>query len=296
MRIDKIGRRGTLITFEGDDSPMRYPTSVYIINGSKHVFICDTHVGPRTMGIVKEYISKNMKDAENKKLIIFNTHSDYDHIWGNCAFKNETIIAHELCRAELVEKGMMAMKTCAQYMDGEVELTLPNVTFSERMCFEEDGVEFIYAPGHTVDSANCFDKIDNVIFAGDLIEIPIPYTAYHRLDIFIETLNKIKYSKANIVVTGHSGVVNEQIIDENIEYIKDLMENKDMHFTDKSAEYVHGNNLNSLIISKYEELAKKELGSRFDLDKYFSVVEDNVQKDRATLEGALFKFDSFIKD
>ena len=28
-------------------------------------------------------------------LVVFNTHADYDHIWGNQAFGGSTIVAHE---------------------------------------------------------------------------------------------------------------------------------------------------------------------------------------------------------
>jgi flavorubredoxin len=81
MEITTIGSRGVVFTFD-DLSTDEYdsPTNVYVINGKEHIFICDTFLGSDSMKGVTDYIEKNF---DEKPIIIFNSHYDYDHHWGN---------------------------------------------------------------------------------------------------------------------------------------------------------------------------------------------------------------------
>ena len=95
MAIRQMGERGFLYTFDDD-------ISVYLIAGSKGTIICDTHLGPASMEEVRDFlVSRNEPDP----VMVFNSHSDWDHIWGNCAFPGSCIIAHETCRQRMLERG-----------------------------------------------------------------------------------------------------------------------------------------------------------------------------------------------
>jgi len=219
VKIERIGKRGTLLTFQEGDSLFSQDTCVYLINTEDKLFLCDTHVGPKSMDIVKDYI--NAEGLGNKEIIVFNTHSDWDHIWGNCAFPDSIIIAHDSCRRIILENGEKELERYKGiYHDGSFGLKLPNLTFDSKLRFEDYGIEFIYAPGHTVDSAICYDKIDSVLFVGDLVEYPEPYLQYENLEEYIKTLECIKSIKADTVISGHSGIVNEDLINENISFIR----------------------------------------------------------------------------
>lgn len=222
MEISKIGKRGVFFTFQEGDSAFSQDTSVYLINAGDKLFLCDTHVGPKSMEAVKEYI--NAQGLRDKESIVFNSHGDWDHIWGNCAFPNSTIIAHESCRQRILESGELDLeKYKGKYHDGSFKLKLPNLTFDSRLNFEDYGIEFIYAPGHTVDSAICYDKKDSVLFVGDLVEHPYPYLSYDDLEAFIKSLEYIKNLGARIILCGHSGRVDEDLINENMAFIKSHM-------------------------------------------------------------------------
>jgi len=222
VKIEKISKRGTLFTFQEGDSLFTQDTCVYLINTGEKLFLCDTHVGPKSMAVVKDYI--NAEGLGDKEVIVFNSHGDWDHIWGNCAFPDSTIIAHDSCRRRILENGEKDLERFkGKYHDGSFELKLPNLTFDSRLNFEDYGIEFIYAPGHTVDSAICFDREDSVLFAGDLIEDPEPYLQYENLEVYIKSLEYIKSIKAGTVISGHSGIVDEDLINENISYIKKQM-------------------------------------------------------------------------
>jgi len=242
MKIQQIGSRGTLFIFEQNDSPVPYSTSIYLINANKHIFLCDTHLGPVSMEPVKKYIN----DMESKPVIIFNSHSDYDHIWGNCAFEKELILAHETCRKLILEQGESVLKNLSHYRNGEVVLKLPVLTFDSKIVFEEDDVEFFYTPGHTIDSASCFDKKDKVIFSGDLLEEPIPYLGYHKLEEYIKTLELLKKMPAKIIISAHSGLVEDKLFNDNLSYIKIVYSGEELHLTDDKSKEIHDFNMKNI--------------------------------------------------
>lgn len=270
MNIVKVGNRGVLFNYEDGDCPIGGGTSVYLINTENKLFLCDTHMGYKSMDVVKEYIKEN--NLSNKELIIFNSHSDWDHIWGNCAFEKETIIGHEKCRNIMQESGGYTLDLLAKYKNGTVEFKYPNVTFDNKLSFKDEGIEFIYAPGHTECSAICYDKRESVVFVGDLVEEPYPILNYGDWNAYIKSLEFIKSLNADFIVTAHSGIVDEGLVDENIKYIKDFIRCYELSNTsginDKEILSNYNRSINVKLILEYEELIKKRLGDEFDYRSY----------------------------
>lgn len=252
MDIKKIGNRGVYFTFSEGDSPMGYDTSVYLINCEDKLFLCDTHLGTKSMEVVIDYIRNN--NLSSKEIIVFNSHSDYDHIWGNCSFPNSTIISHELCYLKMKEKGQYDLEKYSQAINGHAEIILPNLTFASKLTYSKDGIEFKYLPGHTVCSAICFDKIDSVLFVGDLVEAPNPYLNHYDIDGFINSLEYIKNHPAKIKVSSHSGIVDNELIIENIKYLKNLTTDDD--------------SLKLPLLLKYEDILRNKLKGNFNLKEF----------------------------
>ncbi|KUO73025.1 MAG: hypothetical protein APF77_20335 [Clostridia bacterium BRH_c25] len=222
MKIERIGSRGVCFTYEDGDAPMGGNISVYLINTEKRIFLCDTHTGPKSMDIVKKYINDN--GWGSKELIIFNSHSDWDHIWGNCAFGDATIIGHEKTKERMQERGRYDVERMSRFHNGEIELKQPNLTFESILGFEEDEIEFIYAPGHTIDSSMCFDRKDSVVFAGDLLEHPLPFLNHHDLRAYLHSMEIINSYSAEVILSAHSGIVNEDLLKGNIDYVRCLLD------------------------------------------------------------------------
>lgn len=270
MNIVKVGKRGVLFNYEHGDCPIGGGTSVYLINTENKLFLCDTHMGYKSMDVVKEYIKEN--NLSNKELIIFNSHSDWDHIWGNCAFEKETIIGHEKCRQIMQQSGAYILDVLVKYKNGAVELRYPNVTFDDKLSFKDEGIEFIYAPGHTECSAICYDVRDSVIFVGDLVEEPYPILNCDDWSAYIKTLEFIKTLNANFIITAHSEIVSENLVDENIKYIKDFIRCYELNDTslidDKKILSNYNRSINIKLILEYEKIIKKRLGDKFDHISY----------------------------
>ncbi|MBC8016052.1 MAG: MBL fold metallo-hydrolase, partial [Sporomusaceae bacterium] len=236
--------------------------SVYLIQADKNWFLCDTHLGSRSMDYIKKYISMQLN---KKDVIVFNTHSDWDHIWGNCAFQGGIIIGHETCRNRMSEIGQFELDRLTEYHQGNIKLVLPNLTFSDRIAFAEDAIEFIHAPGHTVDSSICFDRKDSILFVGDLVESPIPYLDFNDLEVYIKTLNFIKNFPAKIKISSHSGIVDNALIDRNITYIKNISKGNPINpIVNQECLSVHNFNINNRLFLKYENRVREKLGDNFN--------------------------------
>lgn len=258
MRIQQIGTRGTLFTFEDE-------TAVYLINTDHRLFLCDTHCGPLSMDPIKQYIAE--QGLAHKELFIFNTHSDWDHIWGNCAFDDVFIIGHTTCRQRMEERSDQLKMIPSEYQKGAVEIRLPNLTFDNTLTFEDDNIVFSYAPGHTVCSSICLDRKDSVAFVGDLVERPLPYVLYHDLKQFIASLEKIKHLSAQTIISAHSGIVTETLIDENIMFLQKIMERAPLEL-DEPAQQLYDFNIKHAMILTYEAQVREKLGEHFNYTSF----------------------------
>jgi len=259
--ISKVGNRGVIFTFEDD-------ITVYLVNAEKSWFLCDTHLGPQSMECIKQYISTQ---SNKKEVIVFNSHSDWDHIWGNCAFEGGIIIGHETCRNRMNEIGVFDLARLTEYHQGIVRIVLPNLTFSDRLTFVDDEIEFIYAPGHTIDSCLCFDSKDSVLFVGDLVESPIPYLDFEDLEAYMKTLDFIKNFPAMVKISSHSGIIHHALIESNKSYVKDVFQGNPIDpMVYQECPSVHNFNINNRLFLKYENKLREELGDDFDYTSFRS--------------------------
>lgn len=257
--IRKMGCRGYLFTYEFGDS-------VYLINTEDKLIICDTSEGRKEMEYVKQFIKD--KDLLDKPLFIFNSHSDWDHIWGNDAFLNPYIIGHRTCRERMEERALFDLEVLSHLHDSNIEIKLPNITFNEKLVFEDDDVEFIYTPGHTICSATCYDRIDKVAYVGDLIEYPIPVINDLNFEGYIKSLESIKSLNPKTIITSHSKIVSHDLIDKHIDYLYDVISGKYLTFTNEFAPIRHTLNLKNIILLRFDEKIKKKYKDDFEYITY----------------------------
>ncbi len=291
MKITEVGKRGVVFTFD-DLSTEEYdsPTNVYVIIGEKHIFICDTFLGPGSMTGVKEYLKK----YSDKTIIIFNSHYDWDHHWGNCAFPGARIYAHHLTRDKILEEGEKGLETYNKIQRGEITITPQNTVFYNAMSFIDEKVDIFHSPGHTEDSSSCFDLESNVLFVGDNVEDPIPYI---RSDLegvaeYVETLELYYMLEFEKLIPGHGPIADKKLLKQNLDYLKhfpELEEPIDVKKLGKPFYHIHLHNLSTLgeeLIKKeqYEDAIKYlqqvlELGKKFELMK-----ADNIKKVKGKIE------------
>ncbi len=196
---------------------------MYIIFGHEHTFVLDTFLGPDSM----KYVLQEIEERTTRKLpiVIFNSHADYDHYWGNCAFEKADIVGHELCKERIISESEAALIKHVNEKKGDVIIVPPNITFQENLRFEKDGVIFFYTPGHKLDCSSCYDEKDGVLFVGDNVESPLPYLNHPNFDQYIQTLDSYLKFDSNLIIAGHDPPLkNTDLIHRNINYLRNFKE------------------------------------------------------------------------
>jgi glyoxylase-like metal-dependent hydrolase (beta-lactamase superfamily II) len=215
MEVKKIGTRGIL--FNLPSKP--FSVQIYCIDTPNFLFIVDSGVVlENQMEKVKKYLEDN--NLLTKPVIIFSTHSHLDHIAGNGVIKSQHIIGQEFS----LEGYQDTFDLLNQYDDYKIaakNLVFPNMTFSDKLVFETEAIEFFHTPGHTQCSASCYDRVDKVLLVGDSLVSPLPSINWYELDTFIETLMKYKEIEFNKMILAHELVLEDiKFLDESIEYLK----------------------------------------------------------------------------
>jgi len=286
MKVEKIGSRGILFTIEAHENAFEEDYFIYLINGENNVYLCDTHLGPESMKPIKEYMHSHGLDQ--KPLVLFFSHTDYDHIWGACAFPGATIIAHDRSLQRIFDRGQLDLQRYGKFQNGDVKLVYPNLTFDSRISFREDGVDFIFAPGHTNDSAVCYDRRESVLYVGDLVERPQPVILEHDLETYIETLENLKGMAAKVMIASHSGRVNNDDIDKNIEFIREFQDTALSEPTeDDTAETVMIRKMYTLLM--YEEAIQQTAGDSFDYMEFQKELWGSLELDYLSPRSALLR-------
>ncbi|MGM0380076.1 MAG: MBL fold metallo-hydrolase [Bacillota bacterium] len=244
MKFRKLKEGAYFLTIEKDISSLDEEMYFYLKVSDKKIILTDTHLGKKSMEPIIDFIKKN--SWENKEIIIFNSHSDWDHIWGNCAFKDPKIISHRLCKERIEKVGENILKQKSCYKMGEVEIVKPNIIFNNEYELKDEKIILKHTPSHTKDSACLYDYDKNIIYVGDILEKPIPFIRTKDLDKYIEVLRWIKNLEVDKIITAHSGIVKKELVDKTIEYIKNLKSNKDMIFKDELKNSYHKSNLEFL--------------------------------------------------
>ena len=216
MEIQRISLRGRLVTFNDP-----YRTNTVLILTEDQVVVCDTFCGPDSMKKIRSYLEAE-KQSE-KQFVIFNSHYHYDHIWGNCEFKEESIYAHTKCYELIAKYGKRNLEQYSEHMKGNVTLTYPNQLFSSSAILDNGRIRLFHSPGHTLDSSSCIDYEDGILFVGDNIESPIPYIYNPDLDLYIATLMDYLSMDWKFLISGHDPLMTDAtVIHSNIEYLEGL--------------------------------------------------------------------------
>ncbi len=243
-----------------------------------------------------EPVTKFAKDNwSDKAHLVLNSHSDWDHVWGNCAFAGALIIAHQKTYEFMADDGRWEYALCSwsEAKNGTVERSLPTLTFAKEINFPEDDLTFFHSPGHTVDSSTLWDSRDGVLFVGDNLELPLPYLQSHDFEAYINTLERYLELEPETIITSHSGIVPSSLITKTKEYLEFVASSFDdgqipiLENEEDGALALHQSNLFSLIVSRVEEKAKELWGEEFTTKRFIDFVEENKSDVVESLEAML---------
>jgi cyclase len=162
---------------------------------------------------------------------LINTHHHGDHTYGNCVFGPVTIIGHELCRAEVVNTGLLGNLGIWEPVDwGELRVTPPTVTFTDRLRVWSDDtlleVSYVGQPAHTSNDSVIWLPHARVLFCGDLLfNGGTPFLLMGSVTGAIEVLSKvIAPIPARTIVPGHGELCGPDLIDTTVGYLRFVLD------------------------------------------------------------------------
>ncbi|MGI6718805.1 MAG: MBL fold metallo-hydrolase [Bacteroidales bacterium] len=196
-----------------------YKTYVYTIKTQNKCFIIDTFCGPSAM----EQIVDDLNLDSDQEIIIVNTHFHWDHIWGNCFFRKNTIIAHKLCKDLIQQEWQNMMKGNSYLTMGDVLMKLPNKTFSKKLNIKSENINIIYTPGHTNDCITVIDTHDNFLYVGDNLERPEIIIESPDIVTYIKTLKYYLTLNPKGIHAGHTLDITIDDVKKTIEYLKNFL-------------------------------------------------------------------------
>ncbi len=174
---------------------------------SQGVVIIDTLLFPHE---TSELVDLVRRKSKSEVLYVINTHSHFDHVYGNYLFEGAEVIAHELCRQILQKHGAKGLNEAKEQIPdlAEVQLCLPSITFAKELILRlgDKTLRLMHMPGNTPDSIVVYVREDKVLFAGDTV-MPVPYIVDgDRLELK-ESLRAIGKLGMDNIVQGHGGVI-----------------------------------------------------------------------------------------
>jgi len=184
--------------------------------------------------------SARMSGGEQVFLIL--THHHSDHVFGMRVFKDRgaRIIAHKWLAEDLKDDNGFYKSFITRMMGwtpeqadeilGDVIISVPDQTIEGDYVLHLDGDELhlLCAPGHEHDELVVFHPRSGTVFAGDaLYEGMPPNTRFGgpaEWRTWIQHLERLKEFDIRAIVPGHGKLSSESLIDENIGYLRELLQ------------------------------------------------------------------------
>lgn len=157
--------------------------------------------------------------------VVVNTHFHGDHTFGNHEFgPSAVIIGHERIRAEMAGTGLALTGLWPAVDWGDVRVTLPSITFTDRMTVHIGQYEArLIHPGvaHTTNDVVVWLPAARVLFAGDLVMSgATPFNLMGSVRGSLAALRELALLEPVTVIGGHGPVAGPAVIDRNIAYLE----------------------------------------------------------------------------
>ncbi|WP_327088435.1 MBL fold metallo-hydrolase [Nonomuraea sp. NBC_01738] len=197
-----------------------YDLNVGLVVGDGHCLVLDTRCTHREAADLIAAIRRITPDPWT----VVNSHSHFDHYFGNAVFVPTDIWAHARCAATIARTGEEQKAILAERMPPErraemeeVEIVLPDHTFTDQATLDIGGraVHMRYfGLGHSDNDIVLHVPDAGVIFAGDLVEegAPPSFGDGYPLDWPRTTAAMLAALPGEVIVPGHGAVVDRSFV------------------------------------------------------------------------------------
>jgi glyoxylase-like metal-dependent hydrolase (beta-lactamase superfamily II) len=204
--------------------------ATFVVVTERWLVIVDTHSTP---ALALQFAEQCIEPADAGRLLVVNTHADYDHAWGNQVFSGPEarypapVIGHALCAERLggddaaISRAKMEKEQPGRFDD--LVLTPPNITVGDEGLTIDGGdltLILVHTPGHTEDHFSIWIPELRIILAGDAAEQPWPH---------VDTPEGIAQARASLVrlqeldplhvLPCHGDTTERALLDRNIAYL-----------------------------------------------------------------------------
>ncbi len=202
----------------------------FVVGTERWLVIVDTHSTP---ALARQLAAQCIGPGDAQRLLVVNTHADYDHAWGNQIFGGPEasypapIVGHELCAERLAgDDGRLSSAKQRELQPGRFDdlvLIPPDLTVGNGGLTIRGGdltLVLLHTPGHTEDHLSVWIPELRVVIAGDAAEHPFPH---------IDTPEGIVRARASLarlraldplyVLPCHGDTTDLALLERNIAYL-----------------------------------------------------------------------------
>ncbi|MFC5182550.1 MBL fold metallo-hydrolase [Actinomadura harenae] len=156
---------------------------------------------------------------------VVNTHHHGDHTHGNHLFADRArVIGHDRCPAAVLEQGTLVKSLWPDVEWGDVQVSPPNVTFSDRMTLHlgDLRVELHYAgPAHTDNDVVVWIPERRTLLAGDIVfNGGTPFVLWGSVSGTLAALDRLRALRPTTVLPGHGPVGGPELFDRTARYLR----------------------------------------------------------------------------
>ena len=207
-------------------------TNAGIIVGDRGVLVIDSL---RVPSFARDLIQDVRHITSKPVQYLVDTHSHWDHSWGNEEFPDATIIGHENCYAEMVDVEWNAEWRQKVVTSGDpwseeaglVTITPPNLTFETSMRLYFGGRELVLrflGRAHTGGDTHIHLPDQGIIFTGDVAQDGgVPYFGDSYPEEWPDTDDRLVEVPAERFVSGHGPVGDHAALVEARDFIYALV-------------------------------------------------------------------------
>jgi cyclase len=196
-----------------------------IIPGEQVSLIIDSLA---TRQLQADFLANISELVGSSELIVVNTHAHNDHVYGNCALPDSSIIvAHPLAKAAIQREGLSMSQLLPEIQWGDVSIKEPSVLVDTHIDIDLGSVSARVehlGGGHTPGDLIIWIDRTRTVYTGDLVMSGVtPFFLAGSPAGAQKTLHTLKQRQPTVVIPGHGEVGGIELIDANLEYIDRLL-------------------------------------------------------------------------